>query len=342
MVQALFQDGYKRVFREFFTKLDMHGFVTIHKNMMLHECPANLYHFMLEILKRKDFDQIHFSRGDGFDGTQPRLRARRIGEVPQPPSQLEEIMRRQSLVVNQFSEVTGDVRHNAEFIDPWIKLCRRLIDELGIGMDWRTFRDTMRMAERFRLRVRVNKFKSAVEVYELHQRLVQYQNRDNGILNDFAHETFLPFAHPTEEYEGFRFEFLDTAKKLVDEGRSMHHCVGGYAYRCVNGSSIIFSMRKGDRSYITIELNGSTLSIVQKYTIGDNVVNNEAINEVVDKWHKDVLKLHKDDDCSYAIICENYVTEKREKEEREHAEQNRQRLLNDLGADNFGLVDDMV
>jgi hypothetical protein len=51
---------------------------------------------------------------------------------------------------------------------------------------------------------------------------------------------------------------LTTSAELAEEGRAMHHCVGGYAQQCLSGSSHIFSVRdaKGLRL--------STLQFVQR------------------------------------------------------------------------------
>jgi hypothetical protein len=69
-------------------------------------------------------------------------------------------------------------------------------------------------------------------------------------------------------------ELLDT-DQLVREGHAMHHCVATYAYRCVKGTSAIWSLRRRglgddelagagkDRSVLTIEVDPRTATIVQ-------------------------------------------------------------------------------
>lgn len=67
-----------------------------------------------------------------------------------------------------------------------------------------------------------------------------------------------------EESKGnsiFKFIELNTTRQLINEGRVMHHCVGSYASRCLNGGTRIVSIKKDGSSYLTLELNNT--SIVQ-------------------------------------------------------------------------------
>lgn len=65
-------------------------------------------------------------------------------------------------------------------------------------------------------------------------------------------------------------------------------------------------MRKGTRSYITLELRGNDLEIAQRYTIGDNHVGNDKIMEVVYEWHKDIINMHEKDAKTYMQISEDF------------------------------------
>ena len=170
------------------------------------------------------------------------------------------------------------------------------------------------MAEELHIRIRPNKFTNKDDIDALHDGLSEIRNRDRRIQLDYEGIEFEPFAHPDKEYEdGFKFVFLDTPQALVHEGTAMHHCVGSYADRCIRGSSIIFSMRKGDRSYITIELNGNTYEIRQKYTIKDHTVENQGILSMIDRWRGDVLNMHMNEDASksYRTICDQKIIEQK-------------------------------
>jgi hypothetical protein len=61
-------------------------------------------------------------------------------------------------------------------------------------------------------------------------------------------------------------ELIDSVK-LREEGASLHHCVGSYAYRCYHGTSSIWSLRtwQGEkkRSILTIEVDPKKRAVIQ-------------------------------------------------------------------------------
>lgn len=59
------------------------------------------------------------------------------------------------------------------------------------------------------------------------------------------------------EMDGYVILVPTCAQEIVDEGKTLHHCVGGYAARHMSGSATILFLRrarKQTRSYLTIEL----------------------------------------------------------------------------------------
>lgn len=60
---------------------------------------------------------------------------------------------------------------------------------------------------------------------------------------------------------------LTDSEQLLDEGRSLHHCVGSYAYLCYRGSASIWSLRmwRGakKRSVLTIEVDPKRRVVIQ-------------------------------------------------------------------------------
>lgn len=198
---------------------------------------------------------------------------------------------------------------NITIIELWVKTSKRFLKQGGFTNTWFTWRDMYRMADRMNIRLRPNKFKDEQDVNRQHDLLSELTNRDRSMLRDYADVTFKEFAIPDEEYDGFTFVQLQTAHDLIHEGKTMHHCVGGYADRCVSGRSIIFSMRKGDRGYVTIELDGTSLPyhVHQKYSIDDVYVTNESTLELINKWLEDVNELHKEDVVPYDRKCKNIM-----------------------------------
>jgi len=129
------------------------------------------------------------------------------------------------------------------------------------------------------------------------------------MIRNYAGVIFREFVIPEDEYSGFTFVQLRTTEELVNEGQTMHHCVGGYSHRCVDGHSIIFSMKKGDRGYVTIELDGTNIpyNIRQKYTIDDVQITSGFALELINKWLDDVRELHTEDKMTYAQECKHVV-----------------------------------
>jgi hypothetical protein len=190
----------------------------------------------------------------------------------------------------------------------YTRTSKKLLDlvESGDGavnevVNWTTFRDMMNMAQELGIRLRINKFTCAADVQRLHDRFAAFQQRDLEAHNKYDGFEFLKFESPEKEYEGFRFIQLLTPAELVYEGKTMHHCVGGYSNHCLEGRSIIFSMYK-ERSWVTIELDGGDqeYKIKQKYTIKDFTIRNSSMLDVIEKWHQDLLNMHRGDKELYA------------------------------------------
>ena len=169
------------------------------------------------------------------------------------------------------------------------------------GIEWHTFRDTFEMAGRFNISINLAQLNTARDIRDLHDRFSDYTQRDNSILRNLKSNVFMPFDHPDKEFSGFEFKFLGTAEDLVEEGREMKHCVGGYGYRCAEGSSLIFSMRKDDVSYITIEIDGKDFNcpVTQLYTRHDINVTNEEILKIVESWKQELKRMHSNDEFCY-------------------------------------------
>lgn len=217
-------------------------------------------------------------------------------------------------MINAVSGASGDMRHygaqkphdeELRIFDKYIKMHRKFIETNGVNVHpvtWHTFRDTFGMAKRFNISINLSKINCGRDIQELHDRFSAYIQRDKNAARALQGKPFLPFAHPDKDYNGFMFEFLGTVEDLIHEGRVMKHCVGGYGWRCSDGSSIIFSMRKEDTSLITIEIDGRDLAcrIVQMYTRHDITVTNEDILKLVEQWRQDLVKMHRADRETYA------------------------------------------
>ena len=192
---------------------------------------------------------------------------------------------------------------NPSIMDAWVVTALRFVKKGIKPPSTYTWRDMYGMASRYHVRIRPRKFNVREDIQILHDRLVALQNRDDQIVRQYRNKPFLPFTHPDKLYDGFQFVFLGTPEALREEGVLMHHCVGGYVHRCLSGRSIIFSMQKDGVRYVTVEITGTTYIVLQQYTINDNLVRNDEIHNIIEKWEKDVIELHKDEEITYHGLC---------------------------------------
>lgn len=193
----------------------------------------------------------------------------------------------------------------ANILETWVKITKRFIENGQPIVAWSMWRDMYNMADELSIRIRPNKLMSAENVHDYHNILSDILDRDRRVSIKYKDLIFREFESPNKMYGKFKFTQLETADELVKEGRDMHHCVGGYAGRCADGYSIIFSMHTDKHSYVTIELDGRDpeYPIRQKYTINDVTVTSESIIETIEEWHKDTLRLHKGDTTTYYRLC---------------------------------------
>lgn len=68
--------------------------------------------------------------------------------------------------------------------------------------------------------------------------------------------------------DGLRVIVPENSEQIIQEGKNLKHCVGGYATRHVNGSTTILFLRREDAPYtslVTIEINGNTIRQAHGY-----------------------------------------------------------------------------
>ena len=87
-----------------------------------------------------------------------------------------------------------------------------------------------------------------------------------------------------------------TCKELMDEGRTLHHCVGSsdvYMKKMANGVSwILFLRRKSEleKPYYTIEISLKDDHIIQFYSEYDRQLDKETINDVLNRYKRSIRK----------------------------------------------------
>ena len=119
--------------------------------------------------------------------------------------------------------------------------------------------------------------------YEL--RKVEYDNK--RIADNYnKHRKAFEF-----EYGDFMVVCPTTAQDLIDEGRNMHHCVGGYVDRIVSGSEYIVFVRRKDKPtecYLTCEV-FTDGTINQYYLAYDRTIRNAEDIEFKTAFQKHLM-----------------------------------------------------
>ena len=88
---------------------------------------------------------------------------------------------------------------------------------------------------------------------------------------------------------GLQIVCPSTPEDLIQEGRSLHHCVGGYAERVANGQCLIVFLRNTEeleKPLYTIEVRGDQVQQIH----GDHNSNpTPEVERFVEQWKKHVL-----------------------------------------------------
>jgi len=270
LVDALYQKIKINRTMDIFMTSDAYTCVMLHKLLASCNYPQNWYNLLIHVISRSKKDS------------------------------------EQTSTINQLVKVLLDKVNfgdNNDVLNLWVKLSTRMFEECNELASWETFRDTVRLSKHYRIRIRYNKIRTSNDLNELHNILIGYTNRDRKTqVYDY---TIRPFAHPEIEYDGFTFEFINSTEQLTKAGTAMRNCSAGYALACATGTSIIFVMKKDNKIYTMIELNGQEkdVPIVQRKTVF-NMALNEKTLKVIEKWHGDVVTMHQDDaGCYYDPAC---------------------------------------
>lgn len=124
----------------------------------------------------------------------------------------------------------------------------RIEDERSLSRLYNIFKDTLKMAKelnkKFDKNWSIEKLKKKHEEYLELINLKKYSSEMYEVLKDFKHREF---AH-----NDFRISLLDNAKDIVDEGTTMHHCVGSYISRVADGEYLVYSVKKHNERSSTI------------------------------------------------------------------------------------------
>lgn len=99
------------------------------------------------------------------------------------------------------------------------------------------------------------------------------------------------------EHDGICIRPAETVDELVQEGKTLHHCVGGYGPAHANGQIILFirHTRRPERSWFTLNVDVKKKKIIQNHGYGNEHAHGQtlhipkAVQDFVALWKREVL-----------------------------------------------------
>lgn len=135
------------------------------------------------------------------------------------------------------------------------------------------------------------------DIRKAHDRLVEQQEieKQSKLKKQFA-ELAEKYAELEWTDGELCIKIAQTEQELVQEGKTLHHCVGGYGQKHTNETDCIFFVRRyrrSERSYYTLDIDmTSTLpSEVQLHGYRNDLYRKipDKVRKFVDRWEKEVL-----------------------------------------------------
>lgn len=90
--------------------------------------------------------------------------------------------------------------------------------------------------------------------------------------------------------DGYVIRIPASSEEILDEGRKLQHCVGGYASRHMNGATTILFMRKEknpDKPWLTIEMDGNKMRQIHGFK-------NEGVHSVKGRFATDPQEVYRE------------------------------------------------
>lgn len=156
-----------------------------------------------------------------------------------------------------------------------------------------TYRDYLNDCVALKLDLSNSQVQFPKDLRKAHQetiRMVQYEkNAAERTLFAKVVRRLKKFSHTAN---GYIIRPAADAVELIDEGKRLHHCVGGYASRMAKGETAIFFIRREDSpdtSFYTLELRG--VNVIQCRTLNNKSYEAEPeIKAFVDNWLNTVVR----------------------------------------------------
>mgnify|MGYP001668268855 CR=1 FL=1 len=129
-------------------------------------------------------------------------------------------------------------------------------------------------------------------VIQVHNEMqAKYQIEENAIKTEAFSRRVAEYRDLRLEEKAYIIRTPGSMMEMIQEGQKMHHCVGSYADRFINGSSMIFFMRKAsepDNPYITMEFDRAG-RLVQARKARNMPIDNKTESDLIQQFRTDVL-----------------------------------------------------
>lgn len=158
----------------------------------------------------------------------------------------------------------------------------------------RTYRDYIAECEKLELDLTQSDVLFPKDLQAAHERTMQMiVFKQNAAIQERFDKQIDKLKKWTWENGGLIIRPANSQGELIEEGKALHHCVGGYADRMASGQTAIFLIRKAadpDTPFYTLELQNKR--VVQCRT-KNNKSYEDDIKEFVDKWLAKVVNSSK-------------------------------------------------
>lgn len=153
------------------------------------------------------------------------------------------------------------------------------------------YRDYLCMSDGLELDLKNSFVLFPADLKKAHDEVNDIFDRDQALIYD--RQIQKQFKEMDHQYRfvkyGFALFLPHTAKEILEEGQSLHHCVGSYVKKVVKRESTILFVRKAeerDTPLCTVEIRNG--EVVQA-RCHDNQTPSPAIRKFLDAWEKEIL-----------------------------------------------------
>ena len=135
-----------------------------------------------------------------------------------------------------------------------------------------------------------NKYLYPKGFHQAHQEQIEkHKELENAELNKRIKDVADKYKKLEMHDNKFSICVAQSHKALVDEGKALHHCVGGYGKRMAEGNCVILFIRDNEKlnqSLYTLEYSPKYQNVVQVRGMKNSVPNEDAISFVLDWANK--------------------------------------------------------